>query len=98
MTRRDGNWEIYRSNADGSDQVRLTDNAANDGLPAWSPDGSTIAFVSDRDGSWSMWAMTPGGLSPTQLFALPGSVDGLVGGKRDFRSQGWLEERVSWSP
>jgi len=67
-------------------------------LPAWSPDGSTIAFVSDRDGSWAMWAMTAGGQGHRQLFALPGSPDGRVRGEPDFSSLGWMEERVSWGP
>ena len=36
---RDGNFEIYAMNADGSDLARLTDNSANDEVPSWSPDG-----------------------------------------------------------
>jgi Tol biopolymer transport system component len=33
---RDGNTEIYVMNAqDGSNQTRLTDNAASDALPEW---------------------------------------------------------------
>ena len=47
---RDGNFEIYVMNADGSEQTRLTDNSASDQEPAWSPDGRRIAFVSSRDG------------------------------------------------
>ena len=35
-------------NADGSGQTRLTNNPAADGEPAWSPDGTKIAFTSDR--------------------------------------------------
>lgn len=31
-------------NADGSDVERLTDNSGADGSPAWSPDGTEIAF------------------------------------------------------
>jgi hypothetical protein len=34
---RDGNYEIYVMNADGSGQTRLTDNPAIEGSPAWSP-------------------------------------------------------------
>ena len=35
-TSRDGNYEIYVMNADGSSQTRLTNNPATDGFPAWS--------------------------------------------------------------
>ena len=36
-------------NADGSDQVNLTNDPAQDGVPTWSPDGSKIAFASNRE-------------------------------------------------
>jgi TolB protein len=42
---RDGNDEIYTCNADGSDVIRLTNDPAADGQPAWSPDRTRIAFV-----------------------------------------------------
>ncbi len=34
---RDGNFEIYVMNADGSNQTNLTNNPADDFSPAWSP-------------------------------------------------------------
>lgn len=43
---RDGNQEIYVMNNDGTGQARLTNNPAIDYLPAFSPDGRKIAFVS----------------------------------------------------
>jgi Tol biopolymer transport system component len=43
----DGHRGIYVADADGSDAVRLTDGI-NDSWPAWSTDGSKIAFVSTR--------------------------------------------------
>jgi TolB protein len=96
MSRRDGNWEIYIINADGSGLQRLTENPAQDGLPTWSPDGRAIAFVSSRGGSWSVWAMSPTGRQQQELFAMEGSPDGFVGANRD-ASRGWAEERISWT-
>ncbi len=45
---RDGNREIYGMDPDGNNQVNLTNDPADDFNPAWSPDGSQIAFVSTR--------------------------------------------------
>jgi Tol biopolymer transport system component len=47
---RDGNFEIYVMNADGSNVRRLTDNSASDGQYgiAWSPDGKKLVFSSNR--------------------------------------------------
>lgn len=45
---RDGNYEIYSMEADGSDVFRLTQNDGDDLEPDWSPDGAQIAFRSYR--------------------------------------------------
>ena len=44
-------------NADGSGQMNLTNNAARDAEPAWSPDGTRIAFASRRDGNVDIYVM-----------------------------------------
>jgi TolB protein len=54
----DGNWEIYVMNADGSRQIRLTRDLADDGDPTWSPDGKRIIFTSRRDGRSAIYEMT----------------------------------------
>ena len=48
-TRDDGLGEIYVMDSDGGNQLRLTNNPADDRDPSWSPDGDRIAFVSNRD-------------------------------------------------
>ncbi len=90
MSSRDGNWEIYTVNADGSALKRLTNNSAEDGLPTWSPDGKSIAFVSTRGGSWAIWAMNSDGSNQRKLFDLGG---GYGSGEHD-----WTRERLSWAP
>ena len=42
-------YEIMLSDIDGSNVVRLTDNNHVDNYPVWSPDGTRIAFISDRN-------------------------------------------------
>src|SRR5262249_33315526 len=45
---RDGNWDLYLMNADGSEPVNLTHTSDVDELyPKPSPDGSKICFVAD---------------------------------------------------
>ncbi len=66
-TARDGNYEIYAMNADGSAQTRLTNNAASDSSAAWSPDGTKIAFDSNRDGNGEVFVMNADGTGPTNL-------------------------------
>ena len=91
------NWEIWTINQDGSDPQRLTENRANDGLPTWSPDGRSIAFVSDRGGVWAIWAMNADGSNQRKLFDMPGPPDGVVLHDEP-NSRGWLEERIKWAP
>jgi Tol biopolymer transport system component len=46
---RNGNSEIYLMDLDGKLAINLTQNAASDTYPVWSPDGTQIAFATDRD-------------------------------------------------
>ena len=46
---RDGNWEIYLMDVDGTQQVRLTNNQAHDEMPVFGVRSNIIAFSSTRD-------------------------------------------------
>ena len=49
VSERDGNSEIYVINSDGSGLTNVTNHPAQDHVPAWSTDGSKIAFTSTRE-------------------------------------------------
>lgn len=59
-------------NADGSNVVRLTDYPDRDFDPAWSPDGSQIAFASRRDGNHDLYVMNTDGSNVVRLTDGPG--------------------------
>jgi Tol biopolymer transport system component len=49
-------FDIFLLAADGSQEAVLR-NPANDSFPLWSPDGSSLVFLSDRTGSNALWAV-----------------------------------------
>ena len=64
---RDGDWEVFVMNADGTNQRQITDNTSDDRLPGWSPDGTRIVFTSDRDGDYEIFVMNADGTNQQQL-------------------------------
>ena len=51
---------LWAIDPDGSDLVQL--NEGNSGFPAWSPDGSRLAFTQyQADGTWQIATMAPDG-------------------------------------
>src|SRR5215212_1117799 len=64
-------FDIYTMNPDGSGVTQLT-TAGSEFAPAWSPDGSKIAFQSHRDGNTEIYAMNANGSGQTNLTNSPG--------------------------
>jgi Tol biopolymer transport system component len=64
---RDGNLEIYTMNSDGSEQTRLTNNPGIDAHPAWSADGSKLAWVSQVDSRFAIKTVNPDGGGEVEL-------------------------------
>ena len=76
------NDEIFIASADGRQRRNLTSNPANDWGPDWSPNGTTIAFNSDRDHQAGLrgYLVEPDGSN-----------------LRRIKSDAWIEY-PSWSP
>lgn len=90
VSTRDGAYELYAMNADGSHQHRLTSDHGGVSAPsklyyqldpAWSPNGRLIAFASQRDG-------------PSHLFVV--GVDGKH--TRRLTSGAGPDRHPTWSP
>ena len=52
---------IYTVPSAGGEAKQLTTNASYDGHPMWSPDGSMLAFCSNREGSLDVFIMSATG-------------------------------------
>ncbi len=62
-----GTEDVWVVNADGSGLHRLTSDPAHDFDPAWSPDGTTLAFRSERDGNTEIYVMSARGFGQHNL-------------------------------
>ncbi len=70
VSSRDGDYALFEMNADGEGQSRLTESDSDPSDPAglffqvepsWSPDGSRIAFASQRSGNFDIYVMNADG-------------------------------------
>ncbi len=96
-------YDIYRLNRDGSGRLRLTETPLwvpvqpdsdgklwNNVAAAWSPDGSQLAFLTDRRGRWEIWIMNFDGSNQHPLF--PDAINDQLP-----LSYNFVDERVmSW--
>jgi ABC-type transport system involved in cytochrome bd biosynthesis fused ATPase/permease subunit len=68
----------------------ITPKSWNNASPVWSPDGSQIAFLTDRNGGWEIWVMNADGSNQHALL----SGDVLAG--LNLQYNGMDERMLSW--
>lgn len=67
QSNRDGHWQIYTMNADGTGQKNISNDKFNNNFISCSARGDLIAFVSDRDGNEEIYIMKPDGKDVKRL-------------------------------
>jgi hypothetical protein len=95
--RQHDHWEVYVVDADGRNLTRLTDTPqrpdgqpGNSAAPAWSPNGKSIAFLTDRAGKWEIWVMRANGSQKKPMFK--SALSGLT-----LEYAGVGERAISWT-
>ena len=87
---RDRNDEIYVMDDDGKNQRNLTNHPDSDYSPSWSPDGTRIVFMSDRDGP----VPKGGGLPTFEIYVM--DADG--GNQQRLTNHPRHDGNPAWSP
>jgi Tol biopolymer transport system component len=67
MTTGGAQEDVYVLGSDGGDLRQLTNDRFRDRGPQWSPDGSEIAFYSNRSGTYQLWSIRADGSGLRQL-------------------------------
>ena len=75
--------DLYTMPLTGGEAVSLTDGMPYDNQPRYSPDGSEIVFVSDRDGSENLWLIDIASKETRQL---------TNGSTKSYESPEWLPD------
>ena len=90
VSNRDGNYEIYVMNPDGSGVTPLTNTVAPVGHfdPAWSRNGKQIAFASNRDGNYEIYIMNADGSGVTRLTSTESPVSNFA--------PAWCGHHIAW--
>ena len=71
------NSDIWAVSLKSDTTWQLTNSVRGDYNPRWSPDGSSIAFISSREGTPQAWLMNPDGSSQRAITSISTGVNSL---------------------
>jgi len=78
--RAQGGFDIFVSDIDGTNAIRITQDTADNEDPTWSPDGRYLVFSSTRTGRSELWISTADGRHQKQIT----------------RTGGWTQPTFRW--
>lgn len=67
-------WLVSSTGGKTENPRQLTGDSAHDSMPRWSPDGQTLAFLSDRSGTQQLHLLPMGGGEALQLTTLANGI------------------------
>jgi hypothetical protein len=79
------NRDVWIVNLPGGARTRFTSDPAIDGYPIWSPDGTRIAFESNRKYPFAMYVKAASGVGPEELLLEPDGRQWPLDWSRDGR-------------
>ncbi|HYN10068.1 MAG TPA: protein kinase [Vicinamibacterales bacterium] len=90
--------DLFVMRRDGGDLRRLTDDAARDRGPRWTPDGTALVFYSNRSGSYAIWSIRPDGSGltmlaerrPGLLYGAMSPLDGRLSAASDWNTESYF--------
>ncbi len=59
--RNEHDWEVYRANGDGSNQVNISNHGSMDVVPRLNRGATRVVFASNRDGNYEIYTMNADG-------------------------------------
>ncbi|PCI63158.1 MAG: hypothetical protein COB37_05470 [Kordiimonadales bacterium] len=98
VSNKDGDFDIFTMNADGSNATQHTNNTAADFSPSFSPDGKKLMYYSDAGGNFDTYILDVSTNITTKITSNPSESNGkyradLMEGPSSFKSLA-----PSWSP
>jgi Tol biopolymer transport system component len=88
--------EIYVMDADGSNQIRITDNTSDERGVSWSPNGDKFVFSSNQRGTYELYTMNIDGSGLTLVTAGSANLPSWSpdGNKIVFSSSRWINTQI----
>lgn len=69
--------DVWVYDVERGSRIRLTSGGANSSLPAWSPDGSRVGFISNRSGNYDLYWVASDGSGQEEVLLARGGNQGM---------------------